>query len=148
VWVRSSIKAWLARAGNEDVPFAAERLHAGSLGCGHWELQGFNHVAGAEIVLDPENPIIDVATAVASGLASRTGPAGTLTQTLTVSNRVTSALGRSDRRRTGPRSPHWRRVPRPLHQQCGVTENNAFNGVSDLGTLTARMCSRSGAAAS
>jgi len=118
-------------------PFAADDCTPGSLGCGHWELQGFNHVAGAEIVLDPENPIIDVATAVASGLASRTGPAGTLTQTLTVSNRgdvplsaaqIADALARAVP--TGG-AFHVRSI-----NSVVLTENNAFNGVSDLGTLT------------
>lgn len=56
-------------------------------GDGSWELQGFTTLAGGTFVLDPENPIIHVATTVASGLASGTGPAGTLTQDIIVSNR-------------------------------------------------------------
>lgn len=118
-------------------PFAASDCTAGSTGCGHWELQGFNSAPGLAFDLDPENPIIDVATSVVSGLASRTGPAGTLIQTMTVRNlgdvplsaaQIADALARAVP--TGG-AFHVRSV-----NSVVLTENNAFNGVSDLGTLT------------
>jgi hypothetical protein len=40
------------------------------LASGSWELQGFNNAPGGSFVLDPENPIITVATSIASALAT------------------------------------------------------------------------------
>jgi hypothetical protein len=51
-----------------------------------WELEGFNTVAGAPFLLDPENPVIAAHTAIGSGLATGAGPAGTLTHTIRLEN--------------------------------------------------------------
>ena len=118
-------------------PFAAGDCAPGSDGCHRWELAGFNTVPGASIVLDPENPVIGVTTTLASALSTGTGPAGTLTQSITVSNQgdvpltaaqVLDALTVSI---TGGGGFGVRTIVSPL-----LTENASFNGVGDRGTLT------------
>jgi len=118
-------------------PFAADDCAPGSDGCHRWELAGFNTVPGAAIVLDPENPVIGVTTTLASALATGTGPAGTLTQSITVTNQgdvpLTAAqvLDALAIQITGGGAFGVRTIVSPQ-----LTENALFNGVGDLGTLT------------
>ena len=118
-------------------PFAGADCTPGSVGCGRWELLGFNSVPGSSFDLDPENPIIAVATSVASGLATGTGPAGSLTQMIRVTNAGDVPLS----------SAQIADVLAKLVISGGafqvlsvtspeLTENNAFNGVIDPNTLT------------
>lgn len=76
-----------------DQPFTetAQDLPAYPVG-GTWELEGFTTQAGAPFTLDPENPIITVATTMTSGLATSTGPQGTVSQGITVRNAGDVAL--------------------------------------------------------
>jgi hypothetical protein len=118
-------------------PFADDDCTPGSDGCGRWELEGFNSVPGASIVLDPENPIIGVITTLASALSTGTGPAGTLTQNITVSNlgdvplTATQVLDALSVMVSAGGGFNVRSIASPQ-----LTENLAFNGVAIPGTLT------------
>jgi hypothetical protein len=104
--------------------------------CGCWSLQGFNTVAGGTFQLDPENPIIAVASTIASGNATGGAP-GTIVQSVQVSNvgdvplsmtQVADALSAAV-----PTGGAFavRNVASPT-----LTRNPAFNGVSDARLLT------------
>jgi len=104
---------------------------------GSWELQGFNVAPGALFVLDPENPIIAVTTTIASALSTGTGPAGTLTQIIGVSNEgdvPLSAAQIADALAAMVASGGGFTVNTITSLQ--LTENGAFNGVGDENTLT------------
>ncbi len=53
---------------------------------GTWQLQGLAAMTGDPFFLDPENPIVTVATSFNSSVLENTGPPGTLTQTIHVRN--------------------------------------------------------------
>lgn len=114
-------------------------LFPGALGDpdGSWELQGFNAAPGASFVLDPENPIIAVTTTIASALATGTGPAGTLTQMIGVSNagdvplsaaQIADALAAMVAGGGG--------FTVNTISSLELSENQAFNGTADQNTLT------------
>ncbi|MGH7608231.1 MAG: hypothetical protein ACREME_12935 [Gemmatimonadales bacterium] len=118
-------------------PTAPGDCTPGSDGCGRWELQGFNTVTGDVFVLDPENPIIAVTTTIASGLATGTGPAGTLTQTIGVSNEgdvPLSAAQIADALAVAVVAGGDFDVEQITSLE--LTENAAFNGEADPSTLT------------
>jgi hypothetical protein len=104
--------------------------------CGCWSLQGFNTVAGSSFELDPENPIIAVASTIASGNATGGAP-GTIVQSVQVSNvgdvplsmtQVADAL-------TAAVPTGGGFVVRAVASPT-LTRNPAFNGVSDPRLLT------------
>jgi hypothetical protein len=113
-------------------PFLPGDCTPGSVGCGRWTLQGFNSIAFDPFALDPEDPRIEVATAVMSGLATGTGPAGTLTQTIDVANtgdvRLFSTQA-ADGLTGGAFGVNTIGSPT-------LSENPAFNGGADPNTLT------------
>ena len=55
-------------------------------GSGEWELQGFQAFTEAPFLLDPEDPRIVVTTDLASAVLASGGPAGALSQMITVRN--------------------------------------------------------------
>jgi hypothetical protein len=118
-------------------PFAPADCTPGATGCGTWELAGFNTAAGESFVLDPENPIIRVTTTLASALATGTGPAGSLTQAITVTNagdvplstaQIADALSAAV---AGGGGFGVRSIASPT-----LTKNAGFNGLVDRNTLT------------
>jgi hypothetical protein len=108
----------------------------GTEGCGRWTLEGFQLVAGTLFELDPEDPIILVSTSIVSGLATHTGAAGTLTQTLTVTNGgdVTLSLVQV----ADALAAQFAGAGITVNSVTSATlaPNSGFNGVGDPNTLT------------